>query len=219
MNRSATMAPLLLGPELLRVASSADVLRMFPDPLRPLTADERQRAETLQFAADRADFVAAHLLARLCVAEFLDIMAAEVTIVQRCSTCDGPHGRPSVRQAPDLDVSWSHSGGHVAALCGPGRLGVDLELAGRTPHPSSMRRALAPAELDWVHAAPNPRIAFIRLWVRKEALIKAGVLNLAQLSDVDLVADSDEPATHWQGLRLTGWEDANIIGACATPST
>lgn len=202
---------------LLRVAPSADVLRMFPDPLRLLTGDERQRADALLFAADRADFVAAHLLARLCAAESLGVMAADVTIVQHCPTCGGPHGRPAVLDAPWLDVSWSHADGHVAALCGPGPLGVDLELAVGRPRPASMRRALAPAEAAWVRTAPDPHAAFTRLWVRKEALIKTGLLNLADLSDVDLITDSAEPVPRWRSAWLTGWEDGNVIAACATP--
>jgi phosphopantetheinyl transferase len=190
---------------------------MFPDPLLPLTDAERLRVETLLFAADRDDFVAAHLLARLCAADLLGVMAIDVTIVQRCPVCGGPHGRPSIPQAPALDVSWSHADGYVAAMCGPGRLGVDLELAGGPPRPSSMRHALAPAEAAWVRAAADPDAAFTRLWVRKEALIKTGLVTLTDLSDVDLIGESAAPAPRWQGVWLTGWEDRKVIAACATP--
>jgi 4'-phosphopantetheinyl transferase len=202
---------------LLRVSSSAEVLGMFADPMTLLTGAERARAEAALFEVDRADFVAAHLLARLCAADLLGVLVTDVTIVQRCPVCAGPHGRPSIVEAPTLGVSWSHADGHVAALCGPGPLGVDLELASGPSRPSAMCHALAPAEAAWVRAAPDPDAAFTRLWVRKEALIKAGLVSLADLSDVDLIEDLAAPAQRWRGVWLTGWEDAKVIAACATP--
>jgi 4'-phosphopantetheinyl transferase len=189
----------------MRFARSADVLDQLPDPLRLLTAAERRRANALRFDADRRDFIAAHVLARQCVAEVMKVDPAEVTIEQRCATCGGPHGKPLVLDAPAVDVSWSHGGGHVAAVAGTGRLGI--------------RAALAPAETRWVRASADPHAAFTRLWVRKEALIKIGALTLGTLSTVDLIDPSGELLPRWRGITLTGWESAHVVGAVAHRST
>jgi len=203
----------------MRFARSADVLDQLPDPLRLLTAAERRRANALRFDADRRDFIAAHVPARQCVAEVMKVDPAEVTIEQRCATCGGPHGKPLVLDAPAVDVSWSHGGGHVAAVAGTGRLGIDLEPAFGPRRPAAIRAALAPAETRWVRASADPHAAFTRLWVRKEALIKIGTLTLSTLSTVDLIDPSGELLPRWRGITLTGWEHAHVVGAVAHRST
>ncbi len=203
------------GALTMRFARSADVLDQFPDPLRLLTDAERRRADALRFDADRRDFVAAHVLARQCVAEVMKVDPAEVTIWQRCATCGGQHGKPVVLDAPAIDVSWSHGGGHVAAVAGAGRLGIDLEPTRGPRRPVAIRSALASAEARWVRAAADPHAAFTRLWVRKEALIKVGELTLSTLSTVDFTGPSGELLPRWRGITITGWETAHVVGAVA----
>lgn len=87
--------------------------------------------------------------------------------------------RPGLAGAlADIDVNWSHSGGHLLVACARGaRIGVDvesvhrrrpraLELAARYFHPAEHA---ALAALD-----PTAReAAFLRLWCAKEAVLKA----------------------------------------------
>jgi hypothetical protein len=92
-------------------------------------------------------------------------------------------------------------------------------------------RVLAPAELAAVHADPDPARAFLRLWVRKEALVKVGVASLGGLRGTDLVT-SGPPAgrrsaagRHVDGL-LGGWRfagrsspDGRLIAAAVARTT
>ena len=116
---------------------------------------------------------------------------------------------------PDVEVSWSHSGGHVAAVAGAGRLGIDLEPAAGRRRTAAIRAALTPSEARWVRAAPDPHAAFIRIWVRKEALIKIGALTLGTLSTVDLLGPLGQLVSRWRGIAITGHETAHVIAAIA----
>jgi len=202
---------------LVLTGRSADVLARFSEPLSALSEEERARAAAIRFEGDRDSMVAAHLLARMCAAWVLGTSVGDLTIEQHCSSCARPHGRPTVVQAPELAVSWSHTRGHVAATAGAGPLGIDIEaLPGRNSD-ALPRRVLAPAEVRWMLAAADPQAAFLSLWVRKEALIKVGLLTLGTLSTVDLIGPAGELAETWDGLRFTGWSRGPVIGACATP--
>lgn len=78
----------------------------------------------------------------------------------------------------DMDVSWSHSGGHLLVACTRGaRIGVDIEWTGR-PRPRALelaRRYFDPHEADALAQRPpdEREVAFLRLWCAKEAVLKA----------------------------------------------
>jgi len=80
-----------------------------------------------RFENDRDDFVAAHALARGCAASMLHAPLLELSWQQHCPECGGPHGRPTIAEAPGLGVTLAHARGHVAAAVAPGVIGVDIE--------------------------------------------------------------------------------------------
>ncbi|MFS3128145.1 4'-phosphopantetheinyl transferase family protein [Nocardioides sp. Bht2] len=161
-----------------------------------LSASEQERAAALVSAADRAAYVAAHLLARDCARAFLG--SAELgEWQQRCATCTGDrgrlHGRPSFSARPELAVSLAHSGHAVAALVGTAPCGVDVEVDRRIALP---RRMLSDAENAWLAQSPAPQRDLLRLWCRKEALLKAaggddpaGIGVLDPTGPLDVIGD------------------------------
>ncbi|NUR87703.1 MAG: 4'-phosphopantetheinyl transferase superfamily protein [Nonomuraea sp.] len=162
-----------------------------PDEVRApetwLTAVERERADRFVFPADRTSFVAAHLLVRLCAAAVLDADPAGLTLVQHCDVHGPGHGRPSVEEAPELGVSFSHTRGYVCAAAGPGRVGIDAERVPAGPLNEALAgHALTPRERALVTGNDD----LIGLWTRKEAMIKRGELTLDTLrvASADLVA-------------------------------
>ncbi|WP_369389838.1 4'-phosphopantetheinyl transferase superfamily protein [Streptomyces sp. CG1] len=194
-----TRSPRTTGPSpitptpLALVRATADVLPLlYAVTLAPY---ERDRAARLPAGERREDYLAAHVLVRLCAARFLGVDPAALMLGQRCAECGGEdHGRPFLRDRPDVGVSLSHTRGAVAAAAGPGPVGVDVEDASDAVFsPRVAARVLAPAELAVVHADPDPARAFLRLWVRKEALVKVGVTTLGRLRGIDLAA-SGAPA-------------------------
>ncbi|MBB5779912.1 4'-phosphopantetheinyl transferase superfamily protein [Nonomuraea jabiensis] len=153
-----------------------------PDEVRApedwLTEVETERAGRFRFEADRASFVAAHLLVRLCAAAVLDVGPQELTLRQRCDLHGPGHGKPYIEEAPELGVSFSHTRGYVCAAAGPGKVGVDAEHVPTGPlDPLLADRVLTPRERAMVTGNDE----LIRHWTRKEALIKRGELTLDRL--------------------------------------
>jgi phosphopantetheinyl transferase len=70
-------------------------------------------------------------------------------------------------------------------------------------------------EGDKAHVQPGPYSSdrFLRVWVRKEAIVKAGLASLGLLASIDLVSGGQLVA-EWDGLPVTGWEHGDVVGAC-----
>ncbi|MDA0644041.1 MULTISPECIES: 4'-phosphopantetheinyl transferase family protein [Nonomuraea] len=174
-------------------------------PVTLLTSAERERAARFRHEADRHAFVAAHLLVRLCAAELLGVAPHRLTLAQVCHVHGPGHGRPYLEEAPAVGVSLSHTRGYVCAAAGHGRVGVDAE---RVP-PGPLDRMLAGMALtprERKDAGGNEDL--IRVWARKEALIKRGELTLDELS----ARDGD-----WAGRHLLEWRaEPDILVAAIT---
>ncbi|MDX3501197.1 4'-phosphopantetheinyl transferase superfamily protein [Streptomyces sp. ID03-2B] len=158
------------------VATTAEVLacpELDEDMLAPW---ERDRLAAVRVPARRADVVAARLLLRLCASRVTGRPPHEMEPAQRCPGCgESGHGRPYLPDRPGLGASLSHADGLAAAAVGPGPVGIDVEPLTRRPGPLPVLRRLLPeAEVDAARAGPDPGPALLRLWVRREALFKAG---------------------------------------------
>jgi 4'-phosphopantetheinyl transferase len=175
-----------------------------------LTSAERARHDRLVADADKQAYAAAHVLVRECAAELLGGERGEIVIEQRCDRCDSiEHGAPAVAGAASVRVSLSHTRGQVAAVAATRGCGIDVEKVSRGPD-----RALAPREVAWVVGQEDAAYAFTRLWVRKEALVKAGHGSMAAAQRLDVLA-GDAPADMVGEVRLTQWEGRGFLGAVA----
>lgn len=164
-----------------------------------LTDAERARHDRFRFAADRDAYRAAHLLVRACAGELLGIAAGQVRLEQQCPHCGrAGHGRPSVAGEPAARVSLSHTRGFVAAVAATVTCGIDVEtIAGSIP-----RTAVTARERAWLDRAADPSVAFSQLWVRKEALVKAGVA--AEPGPIEVLGTSG-PADRVGTFAFTDW--------------
>lgn len=169
-----------------------------------LTGAERARHDRLRFAADRDAYRAAHLLVRACAGELLGIAPARVRLQQHCPRCgDAGHGRPSIAGEPGVHLSLSHTRGFVAAVAAVSECGIDVErVADSIP-----RTAVTAREQTWLDATADPLLGFTRLWVRKEALVKAGIADEPGPLDVlGPETTTPEPATRIGGFALADWD-------------
>ncbi|MFJ4708228.1 4'-phosphopantetheinyl transferase family protein [Streptomyces anulatus] len=158
------------------VATTAEVLAHPELDERLLAPWERRRLAGIRVPGRRDDVVAARLLLRLCASRVTGLPPHAVEPAQRCPGCgrDG-HGRPYLPDHPELGVSYSHADGLAAAAVGTGPVGIDVEPLTRRPGPLAvLRRILPEDEVDAARAGPDPGPALLRLWVRREALFKAG---------------------------------------------
>ena len=166
-----------------------------PGAGRLLDDAERDRLARLRRPPDAARFLAAHALARVAAGRTLEVPAAAVRIAARCPHCGGPHGKPSVVDAPELELSLSHSGGWVVVALAQGApVGVDVERL----RPLADLDALAARVLSPAEHAPS-EAGLLRTWTRKEALLKASGDGLAvPMADLTVSPPGEPP-------RLIGW--------------
>ncbi|WP_331742598.1 4'-phosphopantetheinyl transferase superfamily protein (plasmid) [Streptomyces sp. NBC_00868] len=152
-----------------------------------LGPEELRRRATYPSSTARARYTVAHGTVRLLLGHFLGIPARAVRI--RC----GPLGKPELAPAavppalpaPDIRYSLSHTQGHAMVAMTTGRaIGVDLEHARPGfPLEAFTRRYFPGPEHDLVldegSAAADREQTFLRLWTRKEALVKAAGARMA----------------------------------------
>ncbi|MBD0707082.1 4-phosphopantetheinyl transferase [Streptomyces sp. CBMA291] len=195
------------------VATTAEVLGRPELDEGLLEPWELRRLAAARLPERRDDAVAARLLVRFCVARLTGLPLAGAAPAQRCPDCGRPgHGRPYLPGRPGTGVSLSHADGLVAAAVGPGPIGIDVEPAARRPgSPRVLRRLLPEADLREAAALPDPGPALLRLWIRREALFKAG-------ADVRPDAGSG-PLGPPSGLRLLEWADGPRAAVAAVAST
>ncbi|GAB2949474.1 4'-phosphopantetheinyl transferase family protein [Streptomyces sundarbansensis] len=209
----APPAPLAL------VRTTADILPLLDTVV--LAPYEQDRAAQYPAGQQRDDYLAAHVLVRLCAARYLDVDPAVLVLGQHCTGCGGEdHGRPFLRGLPGIGVSLSHTRGAAAAAAGHGPVGVDVEdAAGAVFSPRVAARVLAPAELAAVHADPDPARAFLRLWVRKESLVKLGATTLGRLRRTDLTLSGTPAPGRTGAARWTGGHPAAGLPGDSRPLT
>jgi 4'-phosphopantetheinyl transferase len=203
------MSPLVLALSCPTVLVLADADAHAPGAAR-LSPAESERMARLRRPSDGADFQAAHLLVRKCAARLLGAQPGDVSILQRCATCGGPHGRPEVAGHPEVGVSLAHSRGVVAAAAGTVPVGIDVEAfpPADAMTVGELSAALTAAEVGAIESAPDPRQAMLLAWVRKEACLKAGLVELDGLSGFDLSALPLDPPPADQMVRSlehAGW--------------
>ena len=191
-------------------ATTAAVHAALPDAAGLLTEPERARAAAFHRAADRDDFVAAHALVRACCAWAYG-MPMSVPVVQRCPTCGGDHGHPQLPSHPEISVSWSHASGRVAAAAADGPVGIDIEPLDHAAGSGEVLDSFGTAqERTLVQIQREPDEAALLLWVRKESLVKLGLVDLDQLRTIDLSALPMHVAV---GGRCTAYGDLTLLEA------
>lgn len=197
-----------------------------------LTEDERARAARYKLKESRDVFVLARGLLRLELARRLGVDALSIQFDVRES------GKPDLRRLdpsrPDWRFSVSHTGPHVAIAMAKGAdVGIDIERLDRQVEPLHIaKRYFTPREFEALKSTPEEaRVkAFFAGWTRKEAVVKARGLTMAEslatLSvDLDPIAIhpayEDAPEAPPRPLcRLTAFlrPDRNLIGAVAVCS-
>jgi 4'-phosphopantetheinyl transferase len=142
-----------------------------------LSAAEAASSRRFRRAEDRRDYSASHALFRLLAAWRLGLgpgAAAGLEVRRTCTGCGSTeHGKPAVE---GVALSLSRSHGAVMAAAGPAAagLGADIEKLPAAVFGGFDEFALAPGE---ARGLSDPER--IRLWVAKEAVLKAAGVGLA----------------------------------------
>lgn len=146
--------------------------------------------DAFRFVGDRDLYGSSRRLLRLAASYATGTAPSDVVVEQRCPTCGGlGHGRPYLRDHPDLHVSLSRTDGAAAAAVAPVPVAVDVESFKRTGADlPSNSLAFTPKEVRAFEAisAPHRPSHALRHWVRKEALVKLGRLPLDAMRAVEV---------------------------------
>lgn len=146
---------------------------------RVLSGRETERAGRCRFEADHRRYVIAHGALRVILAGYLDVPPEELRLER------GRHGKPRLADSPDLRFNLSHSGElALVAVTRDAEVGVDVDRPrpGLPVEPFAERFFPAPdARFVAAAAVPAERAErFLRLWTRKEAVVKAAGARLTQ---------------------------------------
>lgn len=158
-----------------------------------LSPDELARADAFVRDLDRRCFALVRAALRRAVAGALGLDPGAAAF------SEGPYGKPAVAGADDLHVNVSHTDGlAVLALTRAAPVGVDVERVRDDVNALDLaRRYFAPAEADGIAALPQAdrALAFLRLWTRKEAVLKASGRGLGGGLAVDVGGDGRDWTT------------------------
>lgn len=191
---------------------------------RWLSDEEHRRAARFRAEAYRHRFVVSRGVLREALAFFTGARPESLEFVP------SPQGKPCLPAFPEFQFNLAHSGSlMLLALSTAGEVGVDVERFRPLQDAQAIaRRYFTPREAGWLEAQAHEDrdAAFFKLWVRKEAVLKAaghGIafgLNQVEVIDPDggfpeTVTQGPSPRTHW---RLHGASPADgFDGVVATP--
>ena len=169
----------------------------------------RRKCDVFRFEADRWRSVAAWELLRRMLAE--KGVSAEALPVS-----EDEFGKPTFEAALGIHFNLSHGGERVMAAVSDRPVGCDVERI--VPFDEGVaRECLTDRELTWVKRAQpgsDRDRAFIRLWVRKEAYVKAVGKGLG----IDLKSVSLLPEESPQGWSFRDFDFADGHLGCVASS-
>jgi 4'-phosphopantetheinyl transferase len=162
-----------------------------------LDATETERARRFRFDRDRSRYVSHHAFVRRVLARYLGVDPAAVVMRSMA------RGKPELE--PDVHLAFNASRSHglsVVAVSG-GRVGIDVERA--RPIEDALRLArsqFSPRERTLLDSLPEAQRddAFLAIWTRKEAVVKAFGLGLSVPLDSFDVCGAHALDRPWQGM-------------------
>jgi 4'-phosphopantetheinyl transferase len=145
-----------------------------------LSEGERDRYGALPLGAERDRFATARLIVRAAIARRTGQTPAAVELDATCPRCGAQHAKPIAGgRAAGLELSISHSGDRVVVAVAEGaQVGIDVEgpsALGGGDGRDLWEAVLRPGEQGLVARLPEElrADAFLGVWTRKEAILKA----------------------------------------------
>lgn len=111
---------------------------------------------------------------RTCAAAYLLLcqgLRAEYGITDKPVFAYGEHGKPFIVGHPEIHFNFSHCREAVVCFVSDRPVGIDVE-SKRSFSDSLISYTMNAREEALIRASDNPPLEFIRLWTRKEAVVK-----------------------------------------------
>jgi 4'-phosphopantetheinyl transferase len=153
-------------------------------------------------------------LMRLVASIYLGCRPLQVPIAPApCVHCGEPHGKPVI-DGSRLQINLSHAGNTILVGISSTPVGVDVELETRDSDSLALsRRFYSSAEAEWVRETEptERRRRFLRLWVRKEAVLKGtGEGLVGGLDTVPVLGLSPLTVTRTVAGQPSQWTVADV---------
>jgi 4'-phosphopantetheinyl transferase len=181
-----------------------------------LSADELARADRLRASTDRASYIYAHAVLR----RLLDVRLGHS--LDRAAFDRHPKGKPYLAgRALRFNLSRAQ-GKCVVGMIENGDIGVDIEPLAADRSNADVASSFSAAERRWVEEAieeEDRRFRFYRLWVVREAFVKATGEGLSRpLADVALEIEAGNPVLEadsgwraWEAPPTPGYAAAAVV--------
>jgi len=132
--------------------------------LDEVSSERRSVALRYRHDLDRRLSVAVYLLLK-------EALQAEYGLTGNPRLALGPNGKPYLTDHPDVHFNFSHC--TKAAVCAVSDRPVGIDVETIAPVDLAVaRRILSDGEFAELNATTEPEIVFVRLWTRKEAIVK-----------------------------------------------
>ncbi len=162
-----------------------------------LSPSEQARAAKFKFESDRSRWIAARATLRRLLSRYLNVPAAEIDIRR------SEKGKPYVAAAFDFEFNVSHSGGVALYAFSRKPVGIDIEAMREVPEALAIAgHYLSGQDLQALaeSSAEARSAAFLRSWVRHEALLKAQGVGLT--GDRSAAGTPENAADEWDLVDL-----------------
>ena len=176
-----------------------------------LSNDELAKAERFRSDLDRARYIVGRGALRSVLADRLGCSPAAIRFLY------GRNGKPMLdRDRGHVEFSLAHSEGDAVIVLSDGAaVGVDIELLRPIDDVESLARLVfSDVERRELELAPNPVLAFLNGWTRKEAYVKALGLGLtAPLTEitVSLSGRAELFSTGLGHQSVSNWRLLNVL--------
>ena len=161
-----------------KMLEQEDVFRHF---FCELSKERQQKIEEVKAEGGRRSALGAWTLVDYGMRQLYGLRQKEVMIAY------GSHGKPYLKDRPEIHFNLSHSGDYVLAAFGPVELGCDIQMI-QEAHRNDRIAARFFTESEQKALADG--IDFYRIWARKESYIKCtGDGMTCDLRSFDVVGD------------------------------
>ena len=155
-----------------------------------LPQQRREKAMNYRFLADRKRSVKAYMLLWDGLRQDFDLTEAPVF-------CFEEHGKPFLRDHPEIYFNLSHTGNAVLCALGRQPVGVDIEMIERGGY-ERLLSVFSDAEQAEITQAEHPEIRFTELWTRKESFIKLTGDGLVSTRALREIPTQDTDSVHFE---------------------
>ena len=180
--------------------TEAEVQRLLP----LVSVQRREQALRFKHLFGRFTCLKSYEMLKQCVAEVCSNVSEELDYKQRLQQWNGlfvynEHGKPMLQNADTgevltaVDFSISHCKEGIAVAIAPHPIGVAIE-SFRQYSESLLRKTMNEQEIWLIQQSADPSVEFIKLWTKKEALLKMQGTGL--VDELPEVLCSQDPACY-----------------------